>query len=156
MARTKTKKKRKGSSPILENLMQEMAAERGVVKTLINPEGEISISDAISKIIDPYRKAATDYDSFYKLVMLACVAWNACILPAQERASMLQDMLATLPLNSQTRTDFMGTINSLMERKKMLFPHVSRMVVNFKVTDQGDDFHIAIASTLEKQDGELK
>ena len=78
MARTKTTKKRKGSS-ILENLMQEMAAEHGVIKTLVNPEGEISISDAISKIIEPYRKAATDYDSFYKLVMLACVAWNACI-----------------------------------------------------------------------------
>ena len=149
MARTKTTKKRKGS-PILENLMQEIAAEHGVIKTLVNPEGEISISDAISKIIEPYRKAATDYDSFYKLVMLACVAWNACILPAQDRASMLQDMLATLPLDSRTRTDFMGTINSLMERKKRLFPHVSRMVVKFKVTDQGNDFHIAVASTLSK------
>ena len=41
MARTKTTKKRKGS-PILENLMQEMAAEHGVIKTLVNPEGEIS------------------------------------------------------------------------------------------------------------------
>ena len=149
MARTKTTKKRKGS-PILENLMQEMAVEHGVIKTLVNPEGEISISDAISKIIEPYRKAATDYDSFYKLVMLACVAWNACILPAQDRASMLQDMLATLPLDTRTRTDFMGTINSLMERKKRLFPHVSRMVVKFKVTDQGNDFHIAVASTLSK------
>ena len=149
MARTKTTKKRKGS-PILENLMQEMAVEHGVIKTLVNPEGEISISDAISKIIEPYRKAATDYDSFYKLVMLACVAWNACILPAQDRASMLQDMLATLPLDTRTRTDFMGTINSLMKRKKRLFPHVCRMVVKFKVTDQGNDFHIAVASTLSK------
>ena len=149
MVRTKTKKKRTGS-PILENFMREMAAEHGVVKTLVNPEGEISISDAISKIIEPYRKAATDYDSFYKLVMLACVAWNACILPAQERDSMLQDMLATLPLDSRTRTDFMGTINLLMERKKRLFPHVSRMVIKFKVTDRGKDFHIAVASTLGK------
>ena len=41
MARTKTTKKRKGS-PILQNLIQEMVAERGAVKTLVNPEGEIS------------------------------------------------------------------------------------------------------------------
>jgi hypothetical protein len=115
------KKTRKGS-PILENLMQEMAPERSVIKTMINPEGEISISDAISKIIEPYRKMTTDYDSFYKPVMLACAAWNACVLPSQERDAMLQDMLAALPSDPQTRTDFLGTINAPMARKKKLFP----------------------------------
>jgi hypothetical protein len=149
MARTKPRKARK-ASPILENLMQEVASETSYTQTLINPAGEISISDAISQIIEPYRKTATNYDSFYKLVMLACAAWNACILPAEESESMLQAMLAALPSEAQARTDFMGTINALMARKKKLFPHVSRMIVKFKVTDRGNDFHIAVASTLGK------
>jgi hypothetical protein len=39
-----------------------------------------------------------------------------------------------------------------MNRKRRLFPHVTRMLVDFKVTDPGQDFHIAIASTLGKQE----
>lgn len=173
MARTKNKKK-KGSpqssggindkkvklldenqgnsgSSILKNLMKEVKAKTGFTKTLVNPEGEISISDAISKIIAPYRNMAQDYESFHKLVTVACAAWNATILPVEKRESMLADMRKTMP-DQQSREDFTAIVKELMKRKNRLYPKVNRMIVQFKVTNRKNDFHIAIASTMENKE----
>lgn len=114
----------------------------------INPKGEISMSDTISQIIAPYRQDAPDYDAFHKLVTLACAAWNACLISTDKHQAMIQDMPAQMP-DQQAREDFLVIFDELMKRKKKLFPHVSRMIVNFKVTDLGNDFHLAVASTLE-------
>lgn len=143
--------KEKGASSILQKLMREVKANTGSTKTLINPEGEISVSDAISKIIAPYRDTAQDYKSFHKLVTIACAAWNASILPAEEWESMLADMLKLMP-DQQSREDFMEIVKELMKRKNRLYPKVNRMIVQFKVTERRNDFHIAIASTMEDKE----
>jgi len=150
--KTKTDESKSNSgSSILKNLMREVKAKTGFTKTLVNPEGEISISDAISKIIAPYRKYAQDYDSFHRLVMVACAAWNATILPVDKRDGMLADMRATMP-DRQSREDFTEIVKELMERKNRLYPNINRMIVQFKVTDLGNDFHIAVASTIENKE----
>jgi hypothetical protein len=143
--------KEKGASSILQKLMREVKTKTGFTKTLINPEGEISISDAVSKIIAPYRDTAQDYKSFHKLVTIACTAWNASILPAEERESMLADMLKLMP-DQQSREDFTEIVKELMKRKNWLYPKVNRMIVQFKVTERRNDFHVAIASTLEDKE----
>lgn len=145
--------KDKGASSILQKLMREVKAKTGFTKTLVNPEGEISISDAISKIIAPYRDTAQDYKSFRKLVMVACTAWNAAIMPVGQRESMLADMRKLMP-DQQSREDFTEIVKELMKRKNRLYPNVNRMIVQFKVTKRRNDFHIAIASTMEKEGNE--
>jgi hypothetical protein len=146
----KKSKKRNSGSSILKRLMRDVQANTGFTKTLINPEGEISISDAISKIIAPYRDAAQDYTALHKLVTIACAAWNATILPVEKRESMLADMRKLMP-DQQSREDFTAIVKALMKRKNRLYPKVNRMIVQFKVTDRGNDFHIAIASTLDEK-----
>jgi hypothetical protein len=148
MARTKTNKNKQ---PILENFVQKVATKTKAAKYVVNPKGEISLSDAISQLIEPYRDDAPDYQSFRTLVTFACTAWNASILPPEKREEMLEKMLAVLPPKKENRIETLGLVKELMDRKKKLFPKVSRMIVEFKVTDLGNDFHIAIASTLEKQ-----
>ncbi|MFZ5819455.1 MAG: hypothetical protein ACOYYJ_06105 [Chloroflexota bacterium] len=169
MARTKRKKKNrspqiggeindkktntdenKGASSILQKLMREVKTKTGFTKTLISPEGEISISDAILKIMAPYRNAAQDYQSFHKLVTVACFAWNAAILPAEQREGMLADMRKVMP-DQQSREDFTEVVKELMKRKNTLYPDVNRMIVQFKVTERRNDFHIAVASTMENK-----
>jgi len=139
----------KSGSSILKNLMRQVKANIGFTKTVVNPEGELSISDAISKIIAPYRDTAQDYKSFNKLMTVACAAWNATILPADKRESMLADMRNLMP-DQQSREDFTEIVKELMKRKNKLYPKIDRMIVQFKVTDRGNDFHIAVASTLKK------
>ncbi len=109
------------------------------------------MSDAISQIIEPYTNAAPDYNSFNNLVTFACLAWNTSILPEAQRNEALGKMVDVIPGKMEDRFDTLALLTELMERKRKLFPNVTRMIMEYKVTDQGDDFHIAVASTLDKK-----
>jgi len=145
------KRKKKGVSPILKDLANKVTAEGKIEKFLFNPKGEISMSDAISQLIKPYRDDAPDYNSFNNLVTFACIAWNTSLLPEIQRTEALDKMLEVIPGTREDRLNAFALLTELMERKRKLFPNVSRMIMEHKVTDQGNNFHIAIASTLEKK-----
>ena len=126
-------------------------SEHEDMKFLINHKGEISMSDAISQLIEPYKNNTSDYNSFNILVTLGCIAWNTSILPEHERDEALDKMLRVIPGKREDRLEMLGLLLELMERKRKLFPDVSRVIIEHKVTDRGNDFHIAIASTMEKK-----
>ena len=48
------KRKKRARKSILENFAEEVMSEHEDMKFLINPKGEISMSDAISQLIKPY------------------------------------------------------------------------------------------------------
>jgi hypothetical protein len=54
--------------------------------------------------------------------------------------------------DQESREDFTAIVKELMKRKNRLYPNVNRMIVQFKVTDRKNDFHIAIASTMENKE----
>ncbi len=108
------------------------------------------MSDAISKIIEPFREDAPDYNSFKNLVSFACLAWNTTLLPEEQRAAALGKMINVLSEKTEDHIDVLKLLGELMERKRRLFPNVTRMIMEYKVTERGHDFHIAIASTTEK------
>lgn len=146
------KRKTKSNGAILKDFAQKVTAENEHVKFLLNPKGEVSMSDAVSQLIEPYKDDAPAYDAFLNLVTFGCLAWNASILPAKQQDEMINKMLVSVPGNVDDRLEMLGLVTELMDRKRKLFPKVSRMIVDFKVTDQGDGFHIVVASTLEKKD----
>ena len=150
MARTKNKRHKQNSQPILENFMQKVAAKKGKREYQINPKGEISLSDAITQIIEPYTDDAPDFRSMQNLVTYACAAWNISISSDDEENSV-NALFAMLPIKKKDREETLALLHVLIERKRKLFPDVTRKIVDFKVTDRGDDFHIAVASTLPKE-----
>jgi hypothetical protein len=147
-------RKRRKQKAIFDDLANRVTSKRQDVKIIMNPNGEISMSDAISKLIEPYQDDDYDYETSRKLVTFACVAWNASILPKEMRDEMIGRLLDSVAPNDKYRSELLGLITALMARKRNLFPAISRMIVDFKVTDLGNDFHIAVASTLEKKDTE--
>jgi len=150
MARTKNKRQNKDSEPLLENFMKKVAGKKGKTEYQINPKGEISMSDAITQIIEPYVDDAPDYRSMQNLVTYACAAWNISVSTADEENSV-NALFAKLPIKKRDREETLALLHALIERKRKLFPDVTRKIVDFKVTDRGDDFHIAVASTLPKE-----
>ena len=146
------KRKLQPNKAVLENFAHKLTLEDPKMKFKINPKGEISMSDAISELIEPFKDDAPDYAGFRNLVTYGCIAWNAANLPVKEQDDLINKMFAAIPHNMEDRLELLGLITELMDRKKKLFPNVSRMIVDFKVTDQGKNFHIAVASTLEKEE----
>lgn len=145
------KKKKKGLNPILEDLANKVISKGRTDKFLFNPKGEISMSDAISQLIEPYKDDATDYNSINNLVTFACIAWNTSILPEAQRTEAPGKMVDVIPGKMEDRFDTLALLTELMERKRKLFPNVTRMIMEYKVTDQGNNIHIVVASTLDKK-----
>ena len=108
------------------------------------------MSDAITQIIKPYTDDAPDFRSMQNLVTYACAAWNISISSDDEEKSV-NALFAMLPIKKKDREETLALLHALIERKRKLFPDVTRKIVDFKVTDRGDDFHIAVASTLPKE-----
>ena len=106
--------------------------------------------DAITQIIKPYTDDAPVFRSMQNLVTYACAAWNISISSDDEEKSV-NALFAMLPIKKKDREETLALLHALIERKRKLFPDVTRKIVDFKVTDRGDDFHIAVASTLPKE-----
>src|SRR3970040_1882639 len=134
------KRKKKGVSPILKDLADKVTAEGKIEKFLFNPKGEISMSDAISQLIEPYRDDAPDYNSFNNLVTIACIAWNTSNLPEKTRDEAINKMLAEIPGRKEYRLEMICLITKLIDRKRKVFPNVTRMIMEYKVTDQASNF----------------
>jgi hypothetical protein len=110
------------------------------------------MSDAISQLIEPFKDDVPDYNSFSNLVTFACIAWNISILPENQRYEALGEMMDVLPKKIEDRLEILSLLGELMERKRILFPNVSRAIIEHQVTDRGNDFHIAITSTMAKNE----
>ncbi len=90
-----------------------------------------------------------DDDQFETAITLAILCWNVALLPEDDqgrelgvlRTKMAKDKPAWWVRDLETWTRW------LVDRKKKLFGHDRRMVVNYTITDEGDDFHLYVAST---------
>ena len=146
------KRKRVADSGLMQEFAKQVKAENEDIKFLFNAKGEINMSDAIKHLIEPFSEDTPDYESFSGLVTLACVAWNTSLFPEKKREEILIEMMDVFEGNIEEQVETFNLLGELMERKRKLFPNVTRMIVEHKVTDRGGDFHIAIASTLENKD----
>ena len=138
-------------SPTLQSLMDEVQAEEELKdhKILINPRGEVKMSDVIAELVRPCSENVTSLDEYKDLIALACIAWNTANLPKQKQKKSIRDGLQTLPdLPEDLLQDTSALIMELIKRKKLLFPDNHRMIINFRVTETKEHFNIAIASTL--------
>lgn len=107
-------------------------------------------SIVIWQFIAPYSSYADDLASMQKLVMIAAIAWNAAIMAEEGSAGFLDRMIETLPADAREEGE--AVIEELIRRKKRYFADNKRMIVNIKVTDTGDGFHLAVAASMPGQD----
>lgn len=117
---------------------------------VINPPGQEKMSDVIWQFMAPYISYAEDLASMQKLVTIAAIAWNAAIMSEEDSADFLGNMIETLP--ADVREDAAAVIGDLIRRKKRYFAQNKRLIVNMKVTDTGDGFHLAVAASMPGED----
>ena len=149
------RKRHKKISP-LQDMMAKMRADENFKKSkvVINPQGEVKMSEVITTLLEPYRDMATTLAAYQNLVAVACIAWNTANMPKGEYAQKIGEAISALPgMDGETRVDMMNFMMELIQRKELLFPDNKRIIVNFKVTETRNNYHIAIASTLESPKG---
>jgi hypothetical protein len=135
---------------LFEELRQDKKTEK--FKLIANPEGEAKMSGLIAELIAPYLEDSMTLDTYKNLVATACIAWNTALLPEAEWSptiSKLVSELGTVP--GGLRKEMLVIILAMVKRKLALFPDNQRQIINFKVTETKQDYHLAIASTLSPE-----
>ena len=119
-------------------------------KVVYEPAGGEKMSEVLEDFVEPYRELADTDDSFRKLLTLGMLAWNAALLPEDQRWAMIDEMLAA-GFSRCSKADLAAgreVVEVLVRRKEEQFAENQRAIISFQLTDTGDGYHLSVASTL--------
>ncbi|MBI2953212.1 MAG: hypothetical protein HYY30_02785 [Chloroflexi bacterium] len=121
--------------------------EREVVFQFGSPE---KMSEILLAFLEPYREYATTRGAFERLVAVGVLAWNAAILPHEQRQALLDE--ASKSIQAAAGKDdaevYTALVNDLIKRKERYFASNKRRIVSYQVTEGKDTFHLAVASLV--------
>ena len=124
-----------------------------IKKTSFNRDGPNKLSQAITTLLSPYNDMGSTYQSYYGLVAITCMAWNASLVEEPERGEIVKQVVSFF----KDKTDANGLLEfsqfsyELIARKLLLFPNDRRFVVKFDVTETNDTFLVFVIS-LDKSE----
>lgn len=107
----------------------------------------VKMSEVLEAFIAPYMEFAETEESFEKLVTIAVIAWNAALLPRSAQTEAINDLLQSLP--PETQADAKSIVRDLIRRKRKYFGKIRRAIIDFEIIDTRDGFHLTVASTPE-------
>jgi hypothetical protein len=113
-------------------------------KIQVHESGE-KMSEILGLFIEPFVEYAKDYNSYNRLAATAVIAWNAALMGAKQQRQFLD--ATKKPLGIEAQKDFVEVIGMMIERKKRFFADNHRYILDYKVTDRGRDYHLAVVST---------
>jgi hypothetical protein len=119
-------------------------------RVVYEPTGREKMFETLEDFIEPYREVAHNEDAFRKLLNLGVLAWNAALLPEDQRRTAIDETLREgLPGSSEEdRAQAKALIEMLIQRKQEQFGASQRAIISFELTDTGDGYHLSVASTL--------
>jgi len=145
------RRRRKSRQNPLESLKQKVETEmRQAGRELrIGPSTGEKMSEVLSEFIEPWIEAADTLQSYDKLIGTAIIAWNAALLPKDQRQKMLDDMARTIAATAdkQTLKDFQVIMADFIRRKERHFADHKRFIFSYEVKETKNGFHLAVAST---------
>lgn len=108
---------------------------------------EIKMSEVITEFAEPLLKVAYSEQSCEIAVMLAITCWNLTLLPEEEREKMFERIITETTKTDEHRKDTESVALMLIERKKLLFPHLKKFVVNHDIQFLDGKMILNVAST---------
>jgi hypothetical protein len=114
---------------------------------IIESPDRVKMSEVLEAFIAPYMEFAETEESFKKLVTIAVIAWNTSLLPRSAQTKAINDLLTSLP--PETQADAKSIVKDLIRRKRIHFGKIRRAIIDFEIIDTRDGFHLTVASTPE-------
>jgi hypothetical protein len=108
----------------------------------------VKMSEVLKAFVAPYRHLVETEEAFQRLLAIAVTAWNIALWPVQEREAHIREILEALP--QDTWEDAKEIIDELIERKEEHFSEYRRMIIDYEVTDVGQDYHLTVISTADE------
>jgi len=114
------------------------------------PPGESKISSVFLEFIDLFKQYATTTEAMEKLVVLGICAWNAGLLPEDQRKKLMEEVVQSVlaQAGEEWRKDLNSILTSLLSRKERSYADDRRYIVSYHLEDSGASYHLSMVSTL--------
>jgi len=134
----------------LRRLKRKGAGRYAVEPLRGRPEshGKEKLSAVILDFARPFTDNVGD-DQFRIAIEMAIFCWNIALLPEDQQERQLRRVAREEAEGKPAgfADDMMTWSRLLIHRKKTLFAHDRRMVMDFTIEDDGDEFHLSVVST---------
>jgi hypothetical protein len=108
------------------------------------------LSEVLLDFAAPFLDIVDD-DYFETIVKFAALCWNLSFLPDGERQKELEHIINEIGITDPLfRTNFEDHARMLLRRKQEFFAKDRRFIVNFKIVEEGDDYHLFVMSSPAK------
>lgn len=152
------RKQEEGRFDSLKHQLEDLLGEEDA-RIVVEPSGQMKMSEVLEAFAAPYFEETGSIEEDYKLFSLAALAWNASLLPEDERREMIEDIIDGLLErgagdrdNEALRTDMLRIMNKLVKRKLKYYADIERFILNIELGGTGDDYELQVASTLKPPD----
>jgi hypothetical protein len=114
----------------------------------IEPRGAQRMSEVLEAFVDPYLGLASTDNGQRVLLEIASLAWNAAILPEDERQAMLNEVVEKgLPgFQGQAHEELLDLIENMIARKLALFDENKRFILSVELTS-AEGGYLSVIST---------
>ena len=117
-------------------------------KVSVNTKGIEKMSDVIEKFAEPLLTDCKNDNDIKNSIRFAVVVWNLTMFPEDEQDKRIQEFVETLstPGNIDQINQAKLEINSFINRKKKMFPHIQRAIIDYQFSGAGSSLRIDIVS----------
>jgi hypothetical protein len=108
----------------------------------------IKISEAILTLAEPLRAQYREPHRMQAIISIAVMAWNISLFPDEEHAHVQGMLLASLPpqLSGEDVSVLVSTIDTLIARKRLLYPQVREYILTHQLTFVDDKVTLSVGT----------
>jgi hypothetical protein len=108
----------------------------------------IKISEAILTLAEPLRAHYREPHRLQAIISMAVMAWNIALFPDEEHANVQRMLLESLPtqLSGEDVGVLLSTIDTLIARKRLLYPHVREYILTHQLSLVGDKVTLSVGT----------
>ena len=136
-----------------EKLLQrakERSIETGVELRIAPPTTE-KMSEIVVDYAKPFLDVATNAEEQKRAIAIAVIIWNLSLFPEEVHSDKINEIKRIMGASNKTddpSDDDSEVVNYMMERRKLRFPDINRMVVDYEFVETPEGFHLNIVSNI--------
>jgi hypothetical protein len=107
---------------------------------------DVKMSEVIIEFADPLLREAQTEKAYEISIAMAVTCWNLAIMPENKHEELISEITRT-STSEHYRKDTESVVRMFIERKKLLFSHIRKIVVNHSIQFSEGKMMLNVAST---------
>jgi hypothetical protein len=115
---------------------------------LVDPPGQVKMSGVLLDFAAPLLERFEPEVPTKNIIGVAVVAWNLSLIPEEDRKRSLDEMAGEMSLDAEGIKGMNDVMTWLIDRKKKHFAEHKRYIVDYRLSDLGDQRGLQVVSRV--------